>query len=292
MNAPEPQGAGTRSPTTHPVSHGRSVQDPPTDLTPTPGQTIGPFFGYATPYENNGLPFGGGNLLVDRSYPGAVRFWGTVLDGAGDPVPDALVEIWQADEHGRVPQQDGSLIRNGWDFTGWGRDFVDRAGIFGFSTVEPGPTDPGHAPFFLVVVFARGLLNRLFTRAYLPEHTEALAQDPLLRSLPAERARTLVAQRQEDGSLRLDIRLQGPGETVFLHYPGQPEYPAVADSPDPSRLGAVAPGGSRRPVEQAQGAAGDEEAFSPQDVDHAAHAPDDHEEPARDHAETTEGTGA
>ncbi|MCT2038205.1 protocatechuate 3,4-dioxygenase subunit alpha [Rothia kristinae] len=219
------------TPVTVPVSRGRPVTDPPEDLTPTPGQTIGPFFGYATAYENNGLPFGGGSELVHVGVPGAMRFFGTVRDGAGQPVPDAMIEIWQADRDGSIPQRTGSLVRSGWEFTGWGRDFVDREGTFSFTTVQPGPTDPGHAPFWLVTIFARGLLNRLFTRAYLPEDEQALAADPLLASLDPQRRRTLIAHREADGSVRFDITLQGEDETVFLQYSGNDAYPAPGQLP-------------------------------------------------------------
>ena len=188
------------------------AQAPELKLTPTPGQTIGPFYGFALPYE-------GGEKLVDRTHPGAVRLHGTVYDGKGVPVPDSMLEIWQADESGQVPEKPGSLLRDGYTFTGWGRQAVDNAGYFNFTTVNPGATEPGKAPFIQLVVFARGLLNRLFTRIYLPEDTEALANDPLLASLPEERRRTLIATREEDGSLRFDVRLQGEGETVFLAYP-------------------------------------------------------------------------
>lgn len=181
-------------------------------LVPTPGQTIGPFYGFALPYE-------GGEFLVDRSHPQAVRLHGTVYDGHGDPIPDSMLEIWQADADGNISQAPGSLIRDGYTFTGFGRVAVDNAGHYDFTTVNPGPTDPGKAPFILMTVFARGLLNRLFTRIYLPEDTEALAQDPLLSSLPEERRRTLIAERGDDGSLRFDLHLQGQDETVFLSYP-------------------------------------------------------------------------
>lgn len=191
-----------------------STPTPPPELhlTPTPGQTIGPFYGYA-------LPYAGGERLVERSHPGAVRLHGTVLDGEGTPVPDSLLEIWQADESGAVVNRPGSLLRDGYTFTGWGRQAVDHAGYFNFTTVNPGPTEPGKAPFIAVVVFARGLLNRLFTRIYLPEHAEALANDPLLASLPEQRRRSLIATREPDGSLRFDVRIQGPKETVFLAFP-------------------------------------------------------------------------
>ena len=178
-------------------------------LTATPGQTVGPFFGYA-------LPFAGGDELVPPGSPGAIRFHGVVTDGDGKPVPDALLEIWQADADGEIPRATGSLRRDGWTFTGWGRAATDDEGHYGFSTVLPGVTDPDAAPFIMVTIFARGLLNRLFTRAYLPG--DRLARDPLLASLPAERRDTLIATREEDG-LRFDISLQGEGETVFLSYP-------------------------------------------------------------------------
>ena len=179
-------------------------------LIATPGQTIGPFFGYA-------LPFDGDNQLVPPGSPGAIRLHGLVTDGAGAPVPDALLEIWQADADGVVPTATGSLHRDGATFTGWGRASTDRDGRYSFITVKPGVTEGGPAPFFAMTVFARGLLNRLFTRAYLPgEHLNA---EPLLASLPDERRDTMIAVTDEQG-LRFDIRLQGDGETVFLRFPG------------------------------------------------------------------------
>ncbi len=180
-------------------------------LTATPGQTIGPFYGYALPFER-------GNELVPPQTPGAVQFHGVVTDGDGKPVPDVMLEIWQADADGNVAQSAGSLRRDGWTFTGWGRVSTDDEGHFRFSTVEPGPTEPGKAPFIAVTVFGRGLLNRLFTRAYVPG--EDLDDDALLAGLPEDRRATLIAERDEQG-LRFDIRLQGERETVFLRYPGQ-----------------------------------------------------------------------
>ena len=109
----------------------------------TPGQTIGPFFGYALPYP-------GDSDLVDRAHPGAIRLHGAVLDGAGDPVPDAVIEIWQAAADGHISREPGSLRRDGWTFTGFGRAATDRAGHFTFTTVEPGRTDPDRAPFWAV----------------------------------------------------------------------------------------------------------------------------------------------
>ena len=109
-------------------------------------------------------------------------------------------------------------VRDGYTFTGFGRSAVGNTGAFTFTTVNPGPTEEGAAPFIAVAVFARGLMNRLFTRVYLPEDEEALAKDPLLSSLDPDRRRTLIARRDPDGGLNWDIRLQGEGETVFLDF--------------------------------------------------------------------------
>ena len=179
-------------------------------LTPTPGQTIGPFYGYALPYP-------GDSELVPPSHRDAVRLHGTVYDGAGDPVPDALLEIWQADGNGDVPRAEGSLHRDGWTFTGFGRAAVDGNGHYSFTTLVPGAAKDGAAPFIAMTVFARGLLNRLFTRVYLPLGEGSLTSDTLLSSVPEERRSTLVATRDEHGFV-FDLRLQGDDETVFLSF--------------------------------------------------------------------------
>ncbi|MEV8373367.1 protocatechuate 3,4-dioxygenase subunit alpha [Kribbella sp. NPDC056861] len=178
----------------------------------TPGQTVGPFFHYA-------LPFEGDSELVPPGRADAIRLHGRVLDGAGVPIPDALIEIWQAAPDGSVVQQPGSLHRDGWSFTGWGRSATDGAGHYSFTTLVPGATESGRAAFFAVTVFARGLLDRLFTRAYLPDDP-ALADDPLLRSVDPERRGTLVATADATGFV-FDIVLQGDDETVFLTFAGQ-----------------------------------------------------------------------
>ncbi|MEO6944529.1 MAG: protocatechuate 3,4-dioxygenase subunit alpha [Lacisediminihabitans sp.] len=174
-------------------------------LLPTSGQTIGPFFGYSLPYD-------GGENLVPAHYPNAVRLTGTVYDGAGAPVPDALVEIWQPDQAGAISRLRGSLNRDGHTFTGFGRSATTRDGVYSFTTVEPGTlADSESAPFFACIVFARGLTDKLHTRIYLPD-----ADDAFLASLPADRRTTLIARRESDGSLHHDIHLQGETETVFL----------------------------------------------------------------------------
>ncbi|MFC5729390.1 MULTISPECIES: protocatechuate 3,4-dioxygenase subunit alpha [Nocardioides] len=175
-------------------------------LPPTPGQTVGPFFHYALPYD-------GDNELVPPGSPGSVRLSGLVLDGSGDPVPDALIEIWQPDPAGGVVRAAGSLHRDGHTFTGFGRAATDRAGRYTFSTLRPGSVAPGRAPYFAMAVFARGLLHRLMTRCYLPG--PEVADDPFLASLETSRRATLTAREDELGYV-FDVRLQGEDETVFL----------------------------------------------------------------------------
>ena len=179
-------------------------------MTAAPGQTVGPFF-------HLGLPYAGGNDLVPPGHPGAIRLHGRVLDGEGAGVPDALIELWQAGPDGRVPQQPGSLHRDGWTFTGFGRAATDPDGHYWFTTVEPGPTDPGRPAFFAVTVLARGLLDRVVTRMYFPDEQTANATDPVLSSIGSPRRRaTLIAVPEPEGELRFDIYLQGDRETVFF----------------------------------------------------------------------------
>ena len=179
-------------------------------LEQTPSQTIGPFFAFALPYE-------GGPELVAGHSALAIRLHGCVFDGAGEPIPDAIVEIWQADERGVMPTARGSFARDRYTFTGFGRDATTLAGDYNFTTVKPGPVD-GRAPYVLVTVFARGLTHHLFTRAYFDDEAELNANDALLAGLPPERRATLVAVSDAPGSYRFDVHLQGESETVFLDF--------------------------------------------------------------------------
>ncbi|MFG2074678.1 protocatechuate 3,4-dioxygenase subunit alpha [Nonomuraea maritima] len=173
-------------------------------MNPTPSQTVGPFYGYALPFP------GGGDIAL-----GGITVHGYVHDGAGDPVPDALLEFWQADEHGDLRGRPGSLRRDpvtgavigrhGVDFTGFGRVATDADGHWTLRTVRPGNG------YISVCVFARGLLHHLYTRIYF-------GQDAFLDALPAERRQTLVAVEERQGVHRFDIHLQGEKETVFLDF--------------------------------------------------------------------------
>lgn len=170
----------------------------------TPSQTVGPFFAF-------GLPYGDGPRVVPEWHPDAIRIHGRVLDGTGEPVRDALLEIWQAGTDGQVPVAEGALVRDGHGFTGFGRCPTDGAGHYWFSTLKPG----GAAPHIAVTLFARGLLKQVITRIYFPDEPGNEA-DPVLSGVPAARRGTLVAVREGDRSYRFDVHLQGDEETVFF----------------------------------------------------------------------------
>ncbi len=188
-------------------------------LIPTPSQTVGPFFhlGLDRPEWSD----------LTRGNPKGERIVvaGRVLDGDRAPVPDALIELWQANAAGRYNHQDDPPTDKPLDpgFRGYGRSATDADGNFRFVTIRPGPV-PGRgntlqAPHLNLAIFGRGLLKQLFTRVYFADAAENAA-DPLLLAIddPAQR-RTLLATRQDDGpppTYRFDIVLQGAGETVFL----------------------------------------------------------------------------
>jgi protocatechuate 3,4-dioxygenase, alpha subunit len=161
----------------------RFERGPRMNLSPTPGQTVGPFFSFA-------LVRDGDADLVSPDHPDAIILHGRVLDGAGEPVPDALVELTCGGDDG------------------WGRAATDDDGRYAFTTLSP------TGSFFAITVFARGLLDRLFTRAYLPE----TVSDPFLHEIAEDRRATLMARADERGFV-FDIRLQGEDETVFLAFP-------------------------------------------------------------------------
>ncbi|RXZ71918.1 protocatechuate 3,4-dioxygenase subunit alpha [Agromyces albus] len=184
---------------------------PETPFRQSPSQTVGPFFGYALPYE-------GGAEVASPWHPSAIRFHGTVFDGAGHGIPDAVIEIWGADAAGGIIAERGSFARDGHVVTGFGRAAVDRDGHYSFTTIKPGPTRTDAAPYLLVTVFARGLMYHLFTRAYFDDEPDRNDRDRLLGDVDPARRSTLIAQADGEASYRFDIRLQGDGETVFLDF--------------------------------------------------------------------------
>lgn len=167
-----------------------------TSLGLTPSQTVGPFFAI-------GLPWPAGPYAVPEGTPGAIWIRGQITDGAGEPVPDALVETWQVSPGHR----------------GFARAPANEKGEYALLTVKPASTPaPGggtQAPHLAVSVFARGLLDRVVTRMYFADESAANEVDPILSQVPPERRGTLLAQPDGDG-YRFDIRLQGEGETVFF----------------------------------------------------------------------------
>ncbi|KQM30030.1 protocatechuate 3,4-dioxygenase subunit alpha [Sphingomonas sp. Leaf10] len=193
----------------------------------TPSQTVGPFFHY-------GLPWKGGADLVGQSDMGArpelfpeahyvlnlstptgtpagevIELTGRVFDGNGVPVPDAMLEIWQADADGRYFGEPGSDPH----FVGFGRAATDEDGRYRFRTILPGAIQPGHAPHIAVSVFGRGLIKRLATRVYFDGRT---ADDAILSLVPEERRSTLIATAAGAGVWSFDVVLQGDRETVFF----------------------------------------------------------------------------
>ena len=162
---------------------------------PTPSQTVGPFFGFA-------LPFADGPDAAEPG-PGTVRIEGQLLDGAGEPVPDGLVEVWAGDQFARCR--------------------TDPEGAYHVTLSRPAapplPDGTPQAPHVNVTVFARGLLRHLATRVYFPDEAEANAADPVLNRVDPAARHTLVA-RGEGGLLHFDIRLQGEDETAFFSLDG------------------------------------------------------------------------
>lgn len=208
----------------------------------TPSQTVGPFFHY-------GLPWKGGADLVGQSDLGAradlfpedhyvlnlappkgpiagevIEIVGRVIDGDGAVVPDALIEVWQANAAGRYasPDDPRDWIALDEDFIGFGRSSTSAEGEYRFRTIRPGrvpgPGNSEQASHVAVSVFGRGLLKRLVTRLYFDDDAHT-AEDPILQLVPVERRPTLTARRVEGASpptYRFDIVLQGAGETVFF----------------------------------------------------------------------------
>jgi protocatechuate 3,4-dioxygenase alpha subunit len=190
----------------------------------TASQTVGPFFHDCLLREGAHTP----TLVAPATAGERIRIEGRVLDGDGAGVPDAMLEIWQANAAGRYnhPLDTRDLPLDP-AFTGFGRTGTDAEGRYWFETVRPGPVPYDattmQAAHICVAVFGRGLLNHLFTRLYFADDP-ATSADPILLRVPEERRGTLLARREEAGAAtlyRLDIVLQGAGETVFFNLRGE-----------------------------------------------------------------------
>jgi protocatechuate 3,4-dioxygenase, alpha subunit len=189
------------------------------ELRLTSSQTVGPFFSSCLLGEGASRQV----LTQSETVGERVRIEGRVLDGDGLPVPDALVEIWQANAHGRYNHEaDQGAAPLDSTFTGFGRSGTDENGYYWFETIKPGAVAFDarrlQAPHIGVMVFARGLLNQLVTRLYFADEASN-AEDAVLQCVPEERRGTLLAKLVPGGPVRyrFDIVLQGPGETVFFN---------------------------------------------------------------------------
>jgi protocatechuate 3,4-dioxygenase, alpha subunit len=190
----------------------------------TPSQTVGPFFAYGLTsngkYDWNDAFTN--NLVTPDASGERLRVEGHVFDGDGQPVPDCMLEIWQADAQGRFadPKDNRALPNSA--FRGFGRCGSDANGGYAFDTVRPGsvpdPEGKPQAPHILLAIFARGMLLHNYTRIYFDDES-ANATDPVLALVPVERRGTLIAKRESDAGnavYRFDIHLQGDNETVFF----------------------------------------------------------------------------
>lgn len=190
----------------------------------SPSQTVGPFFAYGLvpePYGRKGIA---SNALAGNGAEGErIAIEGRVLDGKGEPVNDALIEIWQANAHGRYRHARDTRddVPLDLSFTGFGRAMTDDKGVFRFETVKPGRV-PGRgnawqAPHIGVTVLARGMPNHAYSRIYFSDEEKANAEDPVLALVESARRGTLIARRAAGAAVyRFDIRLQGEDETVFF----------------------------------------------------------------------------
>jgi protocatechuate 3,4-dioxygenase alpha subunit len=187
----------------------------------TPSQTVGPYFAIAlTPGGYDWSPTVGNDLVTPDASGERIRIEGRVLDGDGNPVNDAMIEVWQADSAGRYAHPADGRANPNAAFKGFGRTGTDESGAYSFETIKPGAVagpNGTQAPHIVVAVFARGMLRQCYTRLYFSDAKND--GDPVLRLVPQERRSTLVAQRRDGGghpTYRFEIRLQGENETVFF----------------------------------------------------------------------------
>jgi len=193
-----------------------------TNFGQTPSQTVGPYFAYGLAATQYGYDFDqpfDAVVALDGARGERIRLEGQVIDGDGNPINDALVEISQPDGTGEYPQSVDDAREIGFRAFGRAGTGTDAQNRFVFHTVKPGPETPGEAPHINLIVMMRGMLLHAFTRVYFSDESAANAKDAVLDSVPAERRNTLVAKRSESGgavTYRFDIHMQGPAETVFF----------------------------------------------------------------------------
>ncbi len=190
-------------------------------LKQTPSQTVGPYFSYGLTPEQGGYDFKSitSPILVKKDTLGEhIILQGHIYDGNGDIIPDAMIEIYQADHQGKyiskeIPPSDDV-------FTGFGRCDCETNSNFCFKTIKPGSIGDGHAPHINMVIFMRGLLSHAYSRVYFSDEMDANHNDNVLNNVPSDRRATLIAKRteNENGDIiyQFDLNMQGINETVFF----------------------------------------------------------------------------
>jgi protocatechuate 3,4-dioxygenase, alpha subunit len=175
-------------------------------FTQTPSQTVGPYFAYGLTPEQYHYDFKSiidGNMVSDTIEGDRITIVGKVIDGQGEPIPDAMIELWQSDIQAIGRQGTGTNPQN---------QFI-------FTTIKPVASGEASAPHISVIVFMRGLLVHAYTRLYFSDEASANAQDSVLQSVPADRRHTLIAEKKQVNGqtiYELNIYMQGDLETVFF----------------------------------------------------------------------------
>jgi protocatechuate 3,4-dioxygenase, alpha subunit len=205
-------------------------------LRTTPSQTVGPYFAYSLTAEQYGYDYNSivnGNLVSDN-IPAEIRnpkseiantegvriyITGRILDGAGNTINDAMIELWQANTEGQYRLTPINHKNDG--FTGFGRvgTGTNAEHCFTFTTLKPAAIGEGEAPHINIILFMRGSLRHLYSRLYFSDEAKANANDRLLNAVKADRRNTLIAERfEKNGQIfyNFDIKMQGEGETVFF----------------------------------------------------------------------------
>jgi protocatechuate 3,4-dioxygenase alpha subunit len=190
-------------------------------LQQTPSQTVGPFFAYSLTAEQYGYNFNSivnGSLINDATEGEQIFITGNIFDGEGNPIHDAMIELWQADADGNYITQYPNIPISDISFKGFGRlgTGTEEDKSFTFKTIKPGSVN-NQVPHINVILFMRGSLHALYTRIYFDD--EQNDNDPLYKSIDVERRKTLIAKRMmkdEKTFYQFNIYMQGENETVFF----------------------------------------------------------------------------